>query len=64
MIILVPLELAAFLGFNIVFKEAYSKGIPHFWYLWMDIRFVLPYVQFDNGFSISVVKNKATRYKK
>jgi hypothetical protein len=57
------LESAAVLGLCAVLGEAYSAGILKFWYISIDIHFILCHVEFDGGLSISVLKNKATRHK-
>jgi hypothetical protein len=59
-----PLESVANLGLSVVFREPYSASILQFWYILIDIRFILLHVEFEEGLSISVVKNRATRYEK
>jgi hypothetical protein len=39
--------------------EAYSTGIYQFWYLSKDMHSFLFHVEFEDGLSISVVKNRA-----
>jgi hypothetical protein len=43
-----------------VFREAYNTGTLQFWYLAIDILCLLFYVEFDDGLSSMILKNRAT----
>jgi hypothetical protein len=45
------------------FREAYWTGTLQVWYLSKDIHFFLLHVEFEDGLTISVLKNRATRHK-
>lgn len=47
-----------------MFTEAYNIFILRVWCLSIDSHFALPHVEFEDGYSISVLKNRATRHKK
>jgi hypothetical protein len=55
-----PPEWVAVLELSIVIREAYSMGIHQFWYLSIDIQFILLHVEFEDRLFISVLKNRAT----
>jgi hypothetical protein len=46
-----------------VLKEAYNMGVLRLGYLSIDIRCFLFHVEFEDGLSISVLKNRPTQYK-
>jgi hypothetical protein len=56
-----PLEPAVVLKLNVVLKETYGTGLLQVWYLLIDRHFILLHVKFEDGSSISVLKNTATR---
>jgi hypothetical protein len=58
-----PLELVAVLGLSVVFREANHTNILPFRYHSIDIHFIFLHVKFEDGLSISGLKNKATRRK-
>jgi hypothetical protein len=58
------LKVVAVLGLGVVVREAYNTCILQFWHLSIDMHFILSYVEFENGLSISVSKNKAACHKK
>jgi hypothetical protein len=61
--ILGPLETIAILGLDVVLKDSYGTDILQIWYHSIDIHFILLHVKFEDGSSISFLKNRATRYK-
>jgi hypothetical protein len=56
------LESVAVLGLCVAFKEAYNTGTLQVWYPSIDIPFVVLHLKFEEGLSISVLKNRATRH--
>jgi hypothetical protein len=56
-----PLESVAVVGLSGEFREAYNTGILQFWYLSIDIHFIVFHVEFEDELSISVMKYTATR---
>jgi hypothetical protein len=57
------LEQVAVLELSIVFREAYNISILHVWYLSIDIHCILLHVDFEDMLFITVLRNRATRYK-
>jgi hypothetical protein len=58
------LESVADLGINVALKDEYDTCILQFWYLLIDMHFILLHVEFEDGLSVSFLKNKATCHKK
>jgi hypothetical protein len=52
-----PLESVSILGLSVVLREAHSKGAFQVWYHSIDIHSILFHVEFEDGLSISVLKN-------
>jgi hypothetical protein len=57
------LESDAVLELNVVLREAYNNGMLQVQYFLKNIRFILLYVEFEDGLSISVLKKRATHHK-
>jgi hypothetical protein len=57
------LETIAILGLGVVLKGAYSTGMLQVWYHSIGLHFILPMLEFEDGLSMSVLINRATRYK-
>jgi hypothetical protein len=51
------------LELNVEFREAYSTRIAHIWSPTIHINCILFHVEFEDGLSISVLKDRATRHK-
>jgi hypothetical protein len=54
------LESAAVLGLGVVFTDTYNTGTLKVCYHSINIHFILFRVEFQDGSSISILKNKAT----
>jgi hypothetical protein len=54
-------ESVAVSGLNVAFREVYNTDILQFWYHTIGIHLILLHVEFEDGFSISVLKIKALR---
>jgi hypothetical protein len=57
------LESVAVLGLSVGFIDAYNTVILQVWYHSIDMHFIMLHAKFEDGSSISVSKDKATRYK-
>jgi hypothetical protein len=57
------LELVAVLRLNVVLREEYNTDILQVWYPSIDMQCILFDVEFENGLSISVLKDRATCHK-
>jgi hypothetical protein len=51
--------ISRYFGASCRVQEAYNTNTLQFWYIWLDIRFILLTVKFDDGLFISVLKNRA-----
>jgi hypothetical protein len=58
-----PLESVADLGLGVMFREALNTCILQVWYPSIVIHCTLFHVDFENGLTISVLQNTATRHK-
>jgi hypothetical protein len=57
------LEPGAVFGLNVEFRKAYATEALQIWYFSIDIHSIVLHVKFEDWFSISVLKNRATSYK-
>jgi hypothetical protein len=55
---LLPLASVAVFGLRAVFRRAYNTGILQVWYLSIDMHSTLSHVEFEDGLSVSVLKNR------
>jgi hypothetical protein len=58
-----PLESVAVSGLTGKFRQAYNTDILQVWYLSIDMPSILLHMEFEDGLSISVLKNRATCHK-
>jgi hypothetical protein len=57
-----PLESFAILRLGVAIRDAYSTYMLQVLYLLIDMHYILLYVKFEDGLSISVLKNNAIRH--
>jgi hypothetical protein len=58
-----PLKSVAIMWPFVVFKETYTAGILHVWYVLIDLHSTLSHVKFKEGSSISVLQTRAAHHR-